>query len=293
MVDPSATRDGPADGLNAMRRGGSVTELLFLYECATTEPRQLRPVASRLGLTVQAVSHSFRQLRGRGLVEVRDGRYRPTVEGVAWLHGSLSRLADDVRERLARLHVIRSTRAVALGSVPAGGSVSLELRGGVLCARPGGGGSSHGRAVDAARHGELVEVTGLEGIVPIAPATITVRTLGEGDLSDPNLPRRLASALPSSDALVAAEGLEALHPLRRSTDRPIERFAPAAACLGAARVGVPSTLFVLERDLPRLLASFAVPSPPPLEVLPLGPGRGRGPRADRRGRTERGAHRRQ
>lgn len=291
MADPVSSGHRAANGLTAMRRGGSVTELLFLYDCATTEPRQLRPVASRLGLTVQAVSHSFRQLRDRGLVEVRDGRYRPTVDGVAWLHGSLSRLADDVRDRLARLHVIRSTRAVALGPVPAGGPVSLELRDGLLCARPGGGGPSRGRAVDAARSGELVEVTGLEGIVPIAPATITVRTLDETDLSDPQLPRRLSSVLPAPDATVAAEGLETLHHLRRTTDRPIERFAPAAACLGAARVGVPSTLFVLERDLPRLLAAFAVPSPPPLEVLPLGPAR-RGHRLGRRVRSERLAHRR-
>jgi predicted transcriptional regulator len=265
----------PADGLRAMRRSGSVTELLFLYDCATTEPTQLRPVAERLGVTVQAVSHSFRQLRGRGLVEVREGRYRPTVEGVAWMHGTLARLADDVRERIARLHVIRSTRAVALSRLPAGAPVSLELRDGLLAARPGAGGPSHGTTVRAAAPGALVEVTNLEGIVPLAPAVVAVRTLSESDLADPHLTRRLAEALPRGNEVVAAEGLEAYHALRRITTRPVVRFATAAACLEAARLGVPCTLFVTERDLPRLLALFAVPSPPPLDVLHLGTDRRR------------------
>jgi predicted transcriptional regulator len=265
-------------GLATLRRSGSVTELLFLYECATAEPTQLRPVAERLGLTVQATSHSFRQLRRRGLVEFRDGRYRPTVEGVAWLHGTLGALADDVRRRVARLHVIRSARAIALVPLAAGASVSLELRDGMLSARPGASGPSRGTAVATAAAGALVEVTNLEGIVALEPAVVAVRTISDADLADPSLAAGLAAALPGPRELVAAEGLEAYHSLRRVTERPIVRFATAAACVEAARLGVPSTLFVLETDLPRLLASFAVPVPPPLDVLPV--------RAARRGRSQ-------
>ncbi len=269
MAPPDAPPAG-TDGLMSLRRGGTITELLFLYECATTEPMHLRPVAARLGLTVQAVSHSFRQLRRRGLVEVRDGRYRPTVTGVAWLHGTLAALSDDVRDRVARLHVIRSTRAVALASLASGATVSLELRHGLLSARPGGAGPSRGTVVASARAGDLVEVANLEGIVPLASATVSVRTISDADLADPRLERRLRAVLPPGDEPLAAEGLEAYHCLRRATTRPIERFASAAACLDAARLGVSSTLFVLERGLPRLLATFAVPSPPPLDVLPVG-----------------------
>ncbi|MGB6443136.1 MAG: hypothetical protein WBF81_07555, partial [Thermoplasmata archaeon] len=64
-----SARPPPSDGLAGLRRGGAVTELLFLYECTTLEPTQLRPIADRLGLTVQAASHSFRSLARRGLVE--------------------------------------------------------------------------------------------------------------------------------------------------------------------------------------------------------------------------------
>jgi putative transcriptional regulator len=268
-------------GLAGLRRGGTVTELLFLYECATLEPTQLRPIAERLGLTVQAVSHSYRQLRRRGLGTVREGRYRPTVEGVAWLHETLRRLADDLRERIERVHVIRSTRALALEDLTAGDAVSLELRHGLLSARPGGGGPSRGRVRDGGRKGSLVEVSELEGIVPLTPAPIRVRTLTLADLADPRLGNRVRASLPSDpSALVAAEGLEAYHALSLVGSRPVLRFAAGTACLEASRLGVPSYLLVLESDLPYLLAQFAGSSPPSLEVAPL-PGGGRSRRPDR------------
>lgn len=242
---------------------------MFLYECATLEPTQLRPVADHLGLTVQAVSHSFRQLRQRGLVAVEEGRYRPTVQGVAWLHEGLARLADDVRDRIARLHVIRSCRAIALVDLEERDVVSLELREGLLSARPGGSGPSRGRVATAARAGSLVVVTDLEGIVPLSPAVVTVRTLSDADLADPALPQRLRSVLPAAGSLLGAEGLEAYHSLRRATTRPILRFATASAVFDAARIGVPSTVVVLERDLPQLLSVFSGSNPPPLDVGPL------------------------
>ena len=257
-------------GLAGLRRGGTVTELLFLYECATLEPTQLRPIAERLGLTVQAVSHSYRQLRRRGLVTVRDGRYRPTVEGVAWLHETLRRLADDLRERIERVHVIRSTRALALENLPEGAVVSLELRNGLLSARPGGSGPSRGRVLKGGRKGSLVEVSDLEGIVPLMPAPISIRTLTSGDLEDAQLAERVRASLPLDPlALIAAEGLEAYHALSGAGCPNVLRFAAARASLEASRLGVPSYVLVLESDLPYLLAEFAGPSPPPLEVAPL------------------------
>ena len=259
-----------SEGLPGLRRSGTVTELLFLYACATEELSQLRPVAERLGVTVQAVSHSFRGLKERGFVEVRDGRYRPTVEGMAWLHGSLDRLGTDVRTRIDRLQVIRSTRAIAATDLRAGEAVSLELEDGLLTAHRGASGSSRGRVVRTARRGDLVEVGELEGIVPLRPARISVRTIAEADLDDPALGKRVAGALGRTDGLLAAEGLEAFQALRRATDRPVLRFGVAGAVRQASLIGVPSTVLVSERDLPRLVAAIGPTDPPRLDVLPLG-----------------------
>jgi predicted transcriptional regulator len=268
---------GPSsEGLAGLRRGGAVTELLFLYECTTLEPTQLRPIAERLGLTVQAASHSYRSLARRGLVEFRDGRYRPTVRGVAWVHESLGRLGEEVRSRLERLHVIRSCRAIALAALGPGDAVSLELVDGLLSARPGGTGPSRGRVARGGRRGSLVQVSELEGIVPLSPATIHVRTISEADLGDPRLAARLRLLVGGAPSgLLAAYGLEALHALRSATDRPIGRFAAAAGAQDASRLGVPSTVFVLEAELPRFLAEFGGTNPPPLEVTPLPKRRGR------------------
>jgi len=261
----------PGDGLAALRRTGRISELLFLYECATLEPTQLRPIAERLGLTVQAASHSFRHLSRAGLVEVREGRYRPTVRGVAALHDSLDRLGADVARRLARLHVIRSTRAVAVGRLAPGDSVSLELKDGVLTARRGGTGSSRGRVTRGAPDGGLVEVGRLEGIVPIVPATVTVYALAPAEVTDPAtrdaVRRRIRAHRP---AILAAEGLEAYHLLRAVAPGAVVRFAVAASCQAASKLGVPSAVFVLQDALPQLLADFSSAEPPPLEVRGLG-----------------------
>lgn len=269
------SREGPADGLAALRRSGAVTEILFLYECATLEPTQLRPIAEHLGLTVQAASHTFRQLARAGRVEVRDGRYRPTVRGVAALHAALDRLGTDVAERLARLHVIRSTRAVATEALAAGEPVSLELREGILSARRGSAGPSRGTVRRAAPAGGLVDVGDLEGILPIVPGAVAVYPLSPADLADPALAERLRAVVRRRpDALIAAEGLEAYHALRPLASPGLLRFAVAAACRAASKLGVPSTVVVVQDALPHLLSEFSGPDPPPLEVRTIPGARG-------------------
>lgn len=269
----------PSRGLAGLRRSGSVTELLFLYECLTHEPSQLRPVADRLGLTVQAASHTFRGLARRGLAEVRDGRYRATVAGVAWLHGVFGDVAEDLRGRLGRLHVIRTTRALASVPLEAGMPVSLELVDGLLTARPGADGASRGRTVNAADPGDLVEVDALEGIVPLARATVRVLTVPAEAVGRRENVAALRKALGSDPVgLLAAPGLEGYDLLRRSTDRPIVRFGVAAACSEASRVGVPSTVVVLDRELSRFLGPFEGPDPPPVSVERLPSPRPRRPR---------------
>lgn len=277
---------GPAPlappGLRSLRRPGTIADLLFLEACLRLEPTQLRPLAAELGVTVQAASHTFRTLQARGWVARRDGRYRLTLQGTAWLHRTLADLDRDVRARLQGLHIIRSTRAIADRPLAVGETVSLEIRDGLLTARRGASGRSRGRVLRGGAAGSLIEVGELEGIVPITPAPIRVRPIPESSLHAPELAARIARELRTSKGPVAVEGLEAYVLVRRATSLPLHRFAPTAVCREASRLGVPSTLFVLEKDLARALGELAVPSPPPVEVLPLGgrrpSGASRGPR---------------
>jgi predicted transcriptional regulator len=275
-VPPPSASSLPPRGLGVLRRGGSLSDLLFLYECATRDVAHLRTAAEALGLTVQAVSHTFRGLARRRLVELANGRYRPTIEGIDFLHGHLDDLSSDLSRRLEKLHIVRTTHAIAGAAINAGAEVALNLEDGLLTARPNGDGPARGMAVSAARKGGLVEVSRLEGIVPLAPATVIVRTLADRDLADPALGRRLVRALRSQPGVLAALGVEPFALLRAAGFDSVLRFAVAESARDASRMGVPVTVVVLERDLPRLLASFAADGAPPLAVASLG--RGAGPR---------------
>jgi predicted transcriptional regulator len=276
---PGASRSG----LSALRRSGAVSDLLFLYECETREIGQLRVIAERLGLSVQAASHSYRSLRRRGLVEQREGRYRPTVRGVDWLHAALGGVRDDLAQRLDRLHIVRTTRAIATDAVDAGDAVALELRDGVLLARPGSSAGSRGRARHRAAAGRLVDVGELEGIVPLPRGKVRVAPLPAARLDDPGLVRQLTTVVARQPpGLLLAFGLEAFHVLSQARPpRPFARFGVAAAIEEATRLGVDCTLVVSDRDLPRLFEQFEGPDVPELEFLPLG-GRGRSGRTVRR-----------
>jgi putative transcriptional regulator len=259
-------------GLSALRRSGAISDLLFLYECATRDVGQLRTIAEALGISVQAASHTFRALRLRGLAELRDGRYRPSVRGVAWLHTALGGVRDDLAERLDRLHIVRTTRAVAATPIRAGEPVALELRDGTLVARAGPGTGSRGRARTPASAGELVEVGELEGIVPLPHGRLSVVLVPGARAAEGGLVVRLRSLLASArPGLLLAFGLEASHLVGRTgTKRPVLRFGVPAAIVEATRLGVDCTLVVVERDLPRLFEQFEGPDVPPIELLAVG-----------------------
>ena len=245
-------------GLGALRRIGAVSDLLFLYECTTREVGQLRAIAKPLGLTVQAASHTFRGLARRGFVELREGRYRPTVKGVAWMHATLGGLEKDLAGRLEHLHIIRTTHALARATIEKGDSVVLSVEDGALTARPGASGPSLGTARRRARAGELVDVAELEGIVPIRRGTLRVAVIPGERAHEPELPRAVVRAFgPRPIGLVAAQGLEAVHVVRRAFPaRPVVRFGVAASIDEASRLGVDCALVVVDRDLPRLLGEL-------------------------------------
>ncbi len=272
---PVAERSPPAGdgarGLSTLRRLGAVSDLLFLYEAETRPAGQLRTIAAQLGLSVQAASHSFRSLRHRGLAEYRDGRYRPTVRGVDWLHAALGSVRDDLAERLDRLHIVRTTCAIAAAPVADGEGVRLEIVDGLLTARPGAGSGSRGRAFGAARAGELVDVGELEGIVPLPVGRLRIVCVPADRLRAANLGEEVRDALAAApDGPLLAYGLEACHLLDRlRPGRPVGRFGVAAAAQEASRLGVASTLVVVDRALPRLLAQFTGTEVPPFEFLPL------------------------
>ncbi len=267
---PSRARSvGPSDGgLSGLRRG--VSELLFLYECATQDVRRLQGVADRLGLTIQSASHLQSALRRRGLLDHRSGRYRPTAHGMAWLERQLTDLSTDVGQRLGRLKIVRVARAIAGQEVVPGASVHLEMVHGVLTAFPGPDGASRGVARTRARPGDLVEVGALEGIVPIPRGRVVVGVVPSRDPDRPEV-RRAARALLREvpHDWTGAQGIEAIWLCRQIGAEPAHRFAVGAACREAASLGANSLAFVTDEELARFLEPMTGPEATAVELRHL------------------------
>ncbi len=278
MTTRSGTATSPsrreAQGLPALMKRGRLTELLFLLELATHPSGRLRPIAERLGVTVQTISLLHRKFRKEGKVSVSGGRYRVTPAGVAELHEMISEIRVDLDARMAELQLLRECRAIAAAPIRRGDRVVLFMEGGDLFARPGRDGPSRGVAGLGARRGGLVEVQQLEGVLPLPPARVLCLVLPTRDVgSSARRVTRLRRALNSADGgLLAAEGLEAVHALRRATSRPFVRFGVAAAARDAALLGVPATVVVSDSHMRVLLQRLADPLPPvPVEVRTIGP----------------------
>ncbi len=265
---PARARGDPAatPGLLVLRKAGRLTEILFLHEVATRTYGRLQPIAERLGVSVQAASFLYRRLKREGKVDLVAGRYRATMAGIDDLHHALSTLRSDVEDRMAQLQVVQKCRAIARGPIAKGDPVVLFMEGGLLHARAGLTGPSRGLATRTAQDGDLLEVDRLSGILSLTPAPVrclVVQTTS-GPRADDAADRRKLSQLLSEKphGLLAAEGLEAVHLLRKVVHENFVRFGVAAAVRDAALLGVPVQVVVTDERLPPLLHRLSEPWPP-------------------------------
>ncbi|MFW5949453.1 MAG: Crp/Fnr family transcriptional regulator, partial [Halolamina sp.] len=187
----------------------------------------------------------IRELVDDGLVE-KEGRsrYHVTKEGVDWLFReakSLRRYVDHVTDDV--LESLQEDAAIAVADVEAGDTVSLSLQNGMLHATPGDSGPATGVATTAAEAGTDVGVTGFEGVIDMAPGTVTVyqvppvRAGGSRSVDDAALTADCEHA-----DLVLASGVEAVVALREIGYPPA--VAAAAGEVAAEAAGRGQTVVV-------------------------------------------------
>ena len=212
----------------------------ILAEIADRQPAVSQgEIADAVGVTSQAVSEYIRELVDDGLVE-KEGRsrYRVTKEGVDWLFReakSLRRYVDHVTDDV--LESLQEDAAIADADIVAGDTVTLSIRDGLLHATPGEDGAATGVATTDAEAGTDVGVTGFEGVIDMAPGTVTVyqippvRAGGSRGIDDD----ALAAACEAAE-LVLASGVEAVVALRRIDHPPaVAAGAGEVAAEAAAR----------------------------------------------------------
>jgi putative transcriptional regulator len=208
-------------------------------------------IADSLGITPQAVSEYIKSLAAEGMIRSGGrGQYTVTPLGVeAIIDGAreLKEYSDYVLNNVVGQVAIWA--AIAREPLKKGDTVFLTMEEGILYAGRSGDGAS-GIAVDDAREGEDVGVSGLSGLIPLQRATVTivkVPSISSGGSRAVDV-SMLRSAIAG---IVGAAGEEALAALQKAGTEPDVFFAAADGVVEAAIKGVAGTLVVSEGLAPQ------------------------------------------
>jgi len=236
----------------------SATRFRILVEIADRQPAVSQgEIAEAVGVTSQAVSEYIRDLVEEGFVE-KEGRsrYRVTKEGVDWVFQSatdMRRFVDHVTDDV--LGSVQEDAAIADAEFEAGETVSLSLQGGLLHAGPEEAGGATGVTTTEAAAGEVVGVTGFEGVIDLAPGHVsvvqvpTVRTDSDGSGAD-------IAATCEGAPIVTAAGVEAVSALRDAGVEPTTYFAPGTVAADAASRGLDAVVVATQDTIGRVTGAL-------------------------------------
>jgi putative transcriptional regulator len=230
----------------------AATRFRILVEIAERQPAvSQEEIAEAVGVTSQAVSEYIRELVDEGFVE-KEGRsrYRVTTEGVDWTLGAATdvrRFADHVTEDV--LGSVREDAAVATAPIEEGETVTLSMRDGLLHASPDPDGAATGVATTDADAGDVVGVTGFEGVIDLDPGevrVVQVPSVRSGTLDGDGLADLREACVDAN--LVAAAGVEAVGALRSVDVDPASHFAAGEVAADAASRGLDVVVVVAGVD---------------------------------------------
>ena len=162
--------------IEVLRNKNQTTKFQILVEVADKGPDiQQREIARELDITPQAVSDYISQLINDGmLVALGRSSYRVTNEGVNWVIKALKELNSYNMYIQRAVNNISVCAALAEADLKSSQKVSLKMKGGLLYASPKIDNGASGFTVSAAKAGEDVGVSGVQGIVPLKTGKVTI-----------------------------------------------------------------------------------------------------------------------
>lgn len=241
--------------IEILRNKNLATRFQILVEIANSGPNiQQRDIAKKLYVTPQAISDYIRQLVDEGLL-VSDGRskYRLTNEGVNWVIKILRELReyDTLIERA--ITNISVCAAVAANNLVEGQTVGLEMKDGLLFATVDIDKGARGIASAAARAGEDVSVSSIEGIVQLTIGRVTILKvpgIQKGGSGMVDLERVKNEV--SDRKLVGAIGIEAMVALRKLGIKHFYVYGVTDAAIEAAKTGLCPVIVCVDDEIPSL-----------------------------------------
>jgi putative transcriptional regulator len=240
----------PRPGSAVLRSKRDATRYQILTEIAERQPAvNQQEIADAVGITAQAVSEYLRGLVDDGYVEKHGrGRYEVTKSGVDWLisqtdalQSFLDHVAEDVIER------VEVDTAIAAADIEEGEPVSLEMRDGVLRAKPGGAGMTTAVAVTSAAAEQDVGVTEFDGMLDYDLGSVTVGSVPRvRDGGSRAVDADIVADRAANHDLVAVAGNEALAAAAAAGLDPDIRFGTATAVAEATVKGLDVLSLVVE-----------------------------------------------
>jgi putative transcriptional regulator len=232
----------------------AATRFRVLVEIADRQPAVSQgEIADAVGVTSQAVSEYIRELVEEGFVD-KEGRsrYRVTQEGVDWIFsaaGDVQQYLDHVTDDV--LGGVQEDAAVALAPIAEGEAVSLTQAEGLLHAAPGAEGPATGVATTDADAGDVVGVTGFEGVIDFEPGHVVVYQVPPVRSAERPDPADLRAVCAGADVVTAA-GVEAVVALREADVEVATAFAAGEVAADAAGRGLEAVVVATPDTLGRV-----------------------------------------
>ncbi len=239
-----------------LQNKNSATKFQIMVEIAASGQNvHQKDIATKLGVSPQAISEYIQQLTSEELIEIVDrSAYKVSVKGVNWMLKMLREINDYISEAGQAVTNITVCAAIAECDLARGQVVGLEMKHGLLVATAKAGDGARGVTVTAVKEGEDVGISNIEGLVEFNRGKVTVLevpTIPEGGSRQVN--RQQLKAQLSRKQPVGAMGIEALAALRREGIEPRYLFGVAEAAIEQAKCGS-SFLIVSSADaLPGLI----------------------------------------
>ena len=244
--------------IKILQTKSEVTKFQVLIEIAAHQPNvKQKEIATKIGITPQAVSEYIKDLVNDGLI-ITEGRvrYRITKEGVEWVLENaieMKKYALFVMEDIIS-HVSTWT-AITTEEVKEGQQVYLKMEKGLLYVSKTKNTGASGNVISDASVGEDVGVTSLQGLIDMEKATITickVPRVGRGGSRKVELDR--LKMLANSKPYIAAIGVEALIALRKIGINPNVMFGTKESVIEAAYHGLSSLVVSVDEQVSLLLS---------------------------------------
>ncbi len=242
--------------IEILQNKNSATRFQILVEIAYSGPViQQKSIATKLGITPQAVSDYIHQLLNDELIIFTNrSHYRISTKGVNWMLKILRELRSYSSLVEKAVTNITVCAAIAESDIDRGQAVGLTMKDGFLFASDQVGDGARGIAVSTVKQGEDLDVSNIEGLVDFSRGKITllqVPVIQRGGSRKVNLKRLQAQI--ADNQQIGAIGIEALVSLRRIKIEPRYIYGVTESAIEAVQCGLPFIIVCTDDAIPGLI----------------------------------------